>query len=174
LREINYPVFRLGEHKPIIKDGLVAYVSQFIEDDDSEKFIYRIVDDKNIPSTSLARRRLVLLKQGVLLKKISRAIFFLGDLIKVAKSSTWFIDNNGLVFNYEKSKKATLQFIKINKVIPISTGGAIIELKDIDTRFKCLYMPTANEVYAGVLKDGLGYILYGFSEIQHKNTWRMI
>lgn len=174
LTEIQYPVFRLGEHPPTIKDGLTVYISHFVEEDDTERLIYRIVDDKNLPGDTMAKRRILLAKSGVPLKKISRAVFFLGDLIKIAKSSTWFIDANGNVFNYKKTHKAKLTYKKITKLIAIPTGGSIVEVEDSLVRYKCLYSPKDTERYAIILIDKTMTILYGFSEIKAKDSWRMV
>ena len=167
-------MFRLGEHPPSIIDGVVVYLSQHIDDEDVVNTIYRIVDDKNLPGDSLAARRLILAKEGVLLKRINRAVFFLGDLIKLAKSSTWFIDARGNTFTYKKSRRVKLVYKKIVKCINIPTGGSIIEVENIPQRFKCLYTPKVHEKYAIVLVDKATHILYGFSETLNKDSWRMI
>lgn len=153
---------------------MVVYLSQHIDDEDVVNTIYRIVDDKNLPGDSLAARRLILAKEGVLLKKINRAVFFLGDLIKLAKASTWFIDAKGNTFTYKKSRRAKLIYKRITKVINIPVGGAIIEVEGIPQRFKCLYTPKIHERYAIVLVDKSMYVLYGFSETLNKDSWRMI
>jgi hypothetical protein len=166
LTEIRYPVFRLGTLKPTEEAGVVFYLYS------NNK--YSIVDDKSIVGESLSSRRLHMLSTGVKLRKITRAIFFLGDLLKLATKTTWFIDSNGLVFQIKKSLRTTLEYLRIKKVIPIKTGGAIIELDGANMRLKSLFAPTPNELYAGVLKYGLAYILYGFFTEKHSTTWRWI
>ncbi len=111
---------------------------------------------------------------GVKLKKLNNAVFFLGDLIKLATPKLWFIDNKGLIFQYTKSRKIRLQFKKIKAIHPIKAGGAVIEVYGIASRFKCLYIPTKGETFAGILMDGLSPILYGLYTEQHTDTWRMI
>lgn len=175
LTEISYPVFRLGTERPLFENGVVLYITRTREDDSSEIVTtYRIVDDQSIPGGSLAKRRLKLLSDGIRLKRISRAVFFLGDLIKLATSNTWFIDSAGSVFRYVRKTRTLLQFKKIHHVIPIKTGGAILEIEGIPSRFKCLYTPKPNELYAGVLKYGLSYVLYGVYTEQYDDTWRLI
>ena len=172
--EISYPVFRLGSSKPHIESGVVLYITRTREEDSEDiTDSYRIVDDVSLPG-NFARRRLQLLKHNIKLKKISRAVFFLGDLIKIARAGTWFIDSNGNVFKYKKSTKAKLQFKKITKVMPIPSGGSIVSIEGINHRFKSLFPPLATEKYAGVLKYGLSNILYGFYEEKYDETWRMI
>ena len=176
LTEISYPVYRLGTEKPLFENGVVLYITRTKEDEDSIETIntIRIVDDQNIPGKSLAVRRLRLLSDGVKLKKISRAVFFLGDLVKIATSRTWFIDAVGNVFRYVRKTRALLQFKKITGMLPLQAGGALLELQGLPNRFKCLYAPRPDEKYAGVLKYGLSYILYGVYTEQYDDTWRLI
>lgn len=175
LMEISYPVFRLGNEKPLVEDGVVLYLSRIRDEDSSEiRTTYKIIDDQNVPGDSLAARRLRLLSDSVPLKKLSVAIFFLGDLIKLAKSSTWFIDSMGNVFRYLKSTRVVLEIKRITRTILIPSGGAIIEVEGLPSRFKCMYKPAADEKYAGIIKYGLSYILYGFYTEKLDNTWRLI
>ena len=67
-----------------------------------------------------------------------------------------------------------LQFKKIKAIIRIKTGGAIIELEGIPTRFKTLYTPSNSIQYGGVLVDKMGYILYGLYLEKQKDTVRKI
>lgn len=175
LMEISYPVFCLGKDRPQTENGVVLYITR-TRQEDSEELIttYKIVDDKNVEGNTLALRRLRLLREGVPLKKISRTVFFLGDLVKVATSAMWFIDSAGVVFRYVKHTRTKLEFKKIKNVINISTGGAIIEVEGIPSRFKSLFAPKPSEIYAGVLKYGVSYILYGFYMEQFQDTWRLI
>jgi len=57
---------------------------------------------------------------------------------------------------------------------PIKTGGAIIEVENISTRFKALYTPESANRYAGILNYGKSLILYGFYSQEHSKTWRRI
>jgi hypothetical protein len=178
LAEIAYPVFKLGVDKPTISDGLVYYYYENIEEDDEGELIeqtqYRLVDDKNLPFNSLAMRRLAAKQNGAKLFKIKIAIFFLGDLIKIAKPNMWFIDSKGKLFNYEKRTRALLKFYKIRLNIPISTGGSILEVEGITTRFKILFSPDKDKKYAGILHLGKSLILYGVYNEQYDDTWRKV
>jgi len=174
LTDLVYPVYRLGLELPQYSNGVVMYYRHYLLEDGTEESRYYVVDDTNVPGATLARRRLYLYQQGVRLKPVSRAVFFLGDLIKVATASTWFIDSAGNVFRYKKQARAKLTFKKIKQRHLIPTGGAILEVEGIATRFKCLYAPRDHEIYAGILQMGMQYILYGVSETKHKDTWRMV
>ena len=167
-------MFRLGISKPSILNGIVYYEEIIQNDDTGDRVtITRVVDDKNQPGDSLSRRRLHMMAQGVLLKKISRAVFFLADLIKIATANTWFIDASGTVFNYKKTKAYPLIFRKVTKVIPIKTGGVVIEVEGISNRFKAMYAPTENERYAGILiYEKASPLFYGFFDKQYDKTRR--
>lgn len=173
LLEINWPVFRLGEHKPVVEDNLVYYSKEYVDKESlATKIGLRIVDDKSVQGATLGLRRLVI--TGVRLFPIRQAMYFLGDLIKIAKQTTWFIDNSGKVFQYRKSSRAKLTAHKIKKVLPLEGMGAIVEVDGLPQRFKCMYAPKPDQYYAGVLRWGLGYILYGFYDEQFKATHRLV
>lgn len=174
LSDIQFPVFKLGADAPIIHDGISFYMRVKEHDDRAPEDVYLIVDDKNIPGDSLARRRLHLRKNNENLYNLNKAIFFLADMLKLTKGTTWFIDSTGYIFEYRKTKRVPLVFKKINKIIPIPTGGVIVQVDGIASRFKALFMPTIECKYAGLLKIGKGYILYGLYDKLYDNTVRMI
>lgn len=178
LSEIAYPVFKLGVDKPVTDNGLVYYHYENIEEDQdgelTERTEYRLVDDRNIPFNSLAMRRLAAKQNNAKMFRIKTAIFFLGDLVKIAKPNTWFIDSNGRLFKYQKTTRALLKFYKIKLNIAISSGGSIIEVEGIATRFKSLFSPDRDKKYAGVLHNGKSLILYGFYTEKYTDTWRKV
>ena len=173
LLEISWPVFRLGEHKPTIENNLVYYSKEYVDKESLEtKIGLRIVDDKSVQGATLGLRRLSIV--GARLFPIRQALYFLGDLIKIAKQTTWFIDNTGKVFQYRKSSRAKLTAHKITKVLPLDGMGAVIEVQSLPQRFKCMYAPKPDQYYAGILRWGLGYVLYGFYNEAFKTTHRLV
>lgn len=174
MREIAYPVFKLGLNKPETIDGVVFYLYRYTSSEQETLDKLKIVDDLNIQKDTLALRRLKLKTDNVDLFKISKAIYFLGDLIKISTPHTWFIDSKGKVFKYLKTTKVQLKFHKITNVIPINGGGSIIEVENLTTRFKALYTPESANRYAGILHYNKSLILYGFYSTQHSTTWRKI
>jgi len=160
--------------KPIIQNGVALYYRQYTDEEEIPKHVYQIIDDKNIDKPTLALRRLELSKNKVKLKKLGKAMFFLADFIKLATRTTWFIDSNGTIFQYKKDTSIKLIFKKIKKVIAIPSGGALLEVEGLANRFKTLYLPPIENKYAGLLKYGLGYILYGTYPEELKSTRRMI
>ena len=173
LRELAYPVFRLGTNKPSIDDGVLYYMYTK-DEDDGTRYELKIVDDPKLQQPTLALRRLHLKNIGVPLSKIHHAIFFLGDLIKLATPTMWFIDSNGRMFNYNKTNRADLKFHKITKLLPIKSGGVIVEVEGTNTRFKALYAPSDEMKYVGILHLGMTLVLYGFYAEKHEDTWRKV
>ena len=177
LQEIAFPVFKIGIHKPETQGGLVFYYHERQEETDEGTITqtkYTIVDDRNVAGDTLAQRRLRLKVKEVPMAKISNAMYFLGDLIKLGDPKLWFIDSNGKVFNYKRSIRAKLKFYEISQLIPIPTGGVIIEVKGIQQRFKSLYAPTSDKSHAGILQYGQSKIFYGFYDQAYDETWRMV
>lgn len=175
LEKVAWPVFRLSEKEPLVDNGVVYYATEYTDlDTDEHTGTLRIVDDRNIDKPTLSRRRLELLTKEVKLFPIHRAVYFLGDLLKLAKATTWFIDSAGTIFQYKKSKRAKLLVRKITKVLPTEGLGSVIELEGIPTRFKTTFKPEADAQYAAVLKSGMTYIFYGIYRDEPKESWRLI
>lgn len=175
LEQIVWPVFRLGEREPQRDNGVVYYATEYSDLETNEHTgTLRIVDDLNIDKPTLSRRRLQLLVQGVKLFPIRQAIYFLGDLLKLAKATTWFVDSSGQAFQYKKTRRAKLLVKRITQVLPTQGLGAVVELEGIAHRFKTVFKPAADDEYAAVLQCGLGYIFYGLYKTKPTSTWRMI
>jgi len=174
LNQIQFPIYHLGQDKPL-KEGTRWYYYYEVHHKDGEVDPKTaIIDDTSVVGNSLAMRRLQLKNVGTHLHKLKHAVFFLGDMVKLSKGGTWFIDSEGYVFEYRKTKKVPLVFKPISQVIPMKTGGAVIEIQGVGTRFKTLYAPKPTEKYAGLLLVGTGYLLYGVYEEEHPSTVRMI
>ena len=175
LEKIVWPVFRLSEREPSSDNGVVYYATEYSDLETNEHTgTLRIVDDRNIDKPTLSRRRLELVNQGVKLFPIRQAIYFLGDLLKLAKSTTWFIDSSGTLFQYTKSRRAKLLVRKITRILPTGGLGYVIELEGIAHRFKTTFKPDADAHYAAVLQCGLTYIFYGIYRDKPTESWRMI
>lgn len=170
LSDIQFPVYLIGKEKPQELDGVLF----FHRSDGNGNDTILIVDDKTWHHETLAQRRLkIMMNPDNTLFKITHTIFFIADLVKLSTPSTWFIDSLGKLFIYRKSKSVDLVFRPIEKVIKILTGGAILQVEGIETRFKCLYAPK-EEKFVGLLKVSKGYILYGLYMEKPDDTRRMI
>lgn len=173
LSKISFPIYKLGKEAPIEEEGVSFYLKIY-ETDTVRKFLPLVIDDKNMKGSTLARRRLLLKSKEIKLYTLSKAIFFIADLIKLTVGTSYYIDSTGKIFEYKKTTTVPLIFKKIKKVIPIKTGGATIEIEGISTRYKTLFLPRLECKYAGLLKVGMGYILYGLYENKLPDTKRKI
>lgn len=174
LQEIRWPVFKLGDRKPTQDGGVVFYHTHYVTDTNSETVTLRIIDDRNLPQATLGLRRLALKSAGASLYPIRTAIYFLTDLIKLGKSVSWFIDSAGRVFQYEKNTRAKLQTRKVKQILPADGLGCVVELEGLSQRFKSLRRPGEHEIYAQVLKLGMGFLFYGFCSEHKPDSWRMV
>lgn len=178
LSEIRFPVFKLNDYRtPVSLNGVIFYTTEYREiGTDTYSRSLKIIDDINVAGSTLGLRRLRLsATEGVDLYPIRTAVYFLSDLIKQVKAGSWFIDNSGKLFKYKKLTRAKLTCHKLKRLLPLNKGmGCIIEVEDIAQRFKCLYRPSAEYEYVGILKWGLSYLLYGFYEEKFKPTHRLV
>ena len=168
-------MYRLGERKPTQNEGLVFYYTHYVDETNTENVTIKVVDDQNISGASLGLRRLRLKSDPqVALFPIRTAIYFLADLVKLAKSTTWFIDNSGQVFHYEKTTRAKLTTKQIKQVLPATGLGCVFELQGVPHRFKAMQRPNEHQHYAQVLQLGMSYIFYGFCDKHKPDSWRMV
>ena len=175
LTKIVWPVFKLGEKQPVLKDELLFYFTEYVDESNVSSGNLRIVDNRNLPQKTLGLRRLAMkLDPDTKLFPIRTAIYALVDLIKLAKSTTWFIDSSGRTFQYEKNIRAKLTTKKIKNVLPATGLGCVIELEGLPHRFKAMIRPKDHQIYARVLKLGMAYILYGFCDEHKADSWRMV
>ena len=156
-------------------DGVLYYSNTYRNiDDNTLSTNIKLIDDKNIKEDTLSRRRLKMKSEGAPLYPLSKAVFFLGDFIKLAQSGYWFIDVYGNIFTYKKNIRAKLVFRKVRKVIPAKSMGSIIEVDGIAPRFKTLRVVKESQRYAGILQYNGINILYGLYDQPYKESWRMI
>ena len=175
LQTITWPVFKLSEKEPNQKNGLVFFHTEYIDETNDTSLTFKIVDDSNLPQKTLGLRRLALQKDSkIKLHKISTAIYFLADLIKLAKATTWFIDSSGKIFQWKKYTRAKLITKKIKQVLPAEGIGCILEVESISQRFKSLQRPQDFHQYAVFLVINRIYILYGLSDVPRKDSWRLV
>lgn len=174
LSEIAYPVFKIGTEEPSTHDGVLYYYYERENSEGNTEILLRVIDDKSIAQPTLAKRRLRALSMGAKLFKLKIAVFFLGDLIKIATPHTWFIDSKGKLFQYSKTKVAKLKTYRIKQVIPIQSGGVIVEAEGLMTRFKSLFAPSKQCTHVGILHMGMSLVLYGFYEHSCADSWRKV
>ncbi len=174
LQKISFPVYKLGREKPEIENGRAFYYYRKSVEEGVNEYSYQVLDDKNVKGDTLALRRLGMKAKDITLRKLSKAIFFIGDMIKIADGITWFIDSSGFIFQYKKHKLAKLKFYRIKKLIPISSGGCLVEIYNELARYKSLYYPTPDKAYVGILEfDGMR-LLYGFYQTEMRSSIRKV
>jgi hypothetical protein len=177
LSEISFPVFRLTNRKPDEIDGVVFYQTESFNADTAQLTTrIRIIDDKTLPFDHLSRRRLALKGiPSVSLYPINKAVYFLADLIKLAKNGYWWIDSLGRTFEYKKHKFGKVTFHKIEAAYALPGMGAVIALEGVPNRFKVLFRPSELVRYGGILHIGPGErILYGLYEDLPPNSRRKV
>lgn len=175
LGRVSFPVFRLTSRPPLVQEGVAYYSNSYIDIDTNEISTHiKLLDDKNVRATTLASRRLWMKEQGAPLYPLRRAVFFMGDFIKVARSDYWFIDSNGFIFKYKKTIKVPLRFRRIKRVIAGRTTGSILEVEGIPERFKTMFIVRSSMKYAAILEYKGINILYGVYDQRYKDTWRRI
>lgn len=175
MSEIHFPVFQLTSRPPQEVGGIVYYLNESFNQDNAQfSQTIRIVDDRNLPFETLSRRRLQIVADGGALYPIRRAIYFLGDFIKLVRTNVWFIDSTGRYFQYKKTTRAKLRFYKVQNIFPLTGGGAIVQVQSLPQRFKVLFKPKENLTWAGVLELNKVNILYGLYPEKYPDTWRAI
>ncbi len=172
LNKLSFPVFKLGKNKPINIDGVLGYETIYSKND-IEIYEFKVVDDTTINGDNLAKRRIQSKKE---LFKLNKAIFFLGDLIKLAGKNVWFIDSLGKLFEYKKNTVAKLKYYKVEQLIAIPTGGAIVAVVGLPTRYKILYYPTDKSLvqFAGILHFNMSTVFYGLYDKKYDESWRKV
>ena len=171
---ISFPVFRVGTKEPQHDSGVSFYLLGHDTQETTAEYQLLVIDDKNRPEPYLSLRRLGLKNEGVKLYALNKAIFFIGDLIKLAKPNTWFIDREGQFFQYKKTQRVPLVFRKIRRVTRLAAGGALIEVEGFSQRFKTLYVPQLEETHAGLLLIQRSVVLYGLYNQKYSDTVRAV
>ena len=157
LDEIEFPIFVIHSDNVEEIDGLL-----WLDD--------QVVDDKNMSGETLGKRRL----QSPM-KSIYPLKYMIEDEIGIMKHrSKTFIDNNGRVFNYEKTKTLKLVYHKITKKEKKGIA-TVLWLKDCPFPFAEKSPPDPECTWAGVLHEsGIPWKIYDFTKVKKKNTWRKI
>ena len=157
IKKIKFPVFILPNSNWEVIDGLLLIDNQ-------------VVDDKNMPGTSLGIRRLQTHFTELVPLKHS-----IGSLIGILKqNSKCFIDSKGMPFIYQKSIMSALKYYKIRK-IEKKGKASVLWLKDINFPFTIPRPPPVEYTWAGVLHiGGLPWLLYEYSEERLKDTRRKV
>ena len=133
------------------------------------------IDATSYVGTDLGNRRLNMLVDNIELYPLKLAIYSLGELLKVATPSQWFIDSKGALFQYKKTHYVPIVYKEIIQIQKLSGFETIIMVHDSPPVYKALYPPTENEKYAVFLQvSPKALLFYGYSETKHKNKRKKI
>ena len=161
LELISYPVYPLRGYKRLTDiNGVVKLYT--------EAKMY-IIDDRNLEGETLGERRLRLkkFKYG-----LPEGIHSSKDVIMSPRKV--FIDNEGVVFKYIKTRKARLIYRSIAELIPLPFGSTKIIVRGIACPFTMSQDIVSTYAYAGLLQFDGGYILYEVSQKKKEDTWRRV
>jgi hypothetical protein len=155
--QIKFPVYPLGSSNWDSSDGLV-----FIDN--------LIVDDLNMTGDTLGKRRLQTPHKG--LYQLKRSIETFVGVLK--QKTNCFIDTNGILFLYEKTRYVQLRYIKIEKIVKKNTSSLLF-LQNCRIPFTIPRPPAEEIKYAGVLFfNEFPWMLYDYAETKLKDTKRKI
>jgi hypothetical protein len=120
-------------------------------------------------------RRLRMLAQGINLYPLKLAIYSLGELLKVATPTQWFIDSEGQVFQYKKTHFVPVVYKEIKEYYKHSAFETVITTYDSPPVYKTLYPPTEGEQYAVFLQlSAKSLLFYGYSTTKYENKRKKI
>jgi len=156
-KKITWPVYPLPSDNWSSQDGLLRLDGQ-------------LLDDKNMPGTSLGARRLQTpFKDQVQLKK---SIISLVGILK--NTSPAFIDNAGKVFKYRKTILCPLKFFEIKEIL-LKDTASVLTVHGIPNKFTIPRPPPDTAKYAGILYLGsFPWLLYEYSEVKNPDTRRKV
>lgn len=175
LKEITFPVYRLKNEEPTRDGTLLYYHSASIKDKDELLSNTTYIDDTSVQCSTLGMRRLVLKNNGVKLHSIRVGLMQVKDLVKSGKSSYWYIDSTGKLFQYIRTRREKLFCAKVQQILPIpNSTGCVVVVENIPTRFKLAYRPATDEIYAGILTFYGGYLLYSMYKDPFRQTYRKV
>ena len=157
IKKVRFPVYKLPSSNWQLIDGIL-----FLDNE--------VLDDKNMPGSSIGIRRLQTPFDELFPLKHS-----LPSLVGIIKQNTkTFIDSNGVPFIYQKTRNASLKYYKIRK-IERKEVASVLWLKDVKQPFTIPRPPPDGKTWAGVLHLGpWPWLLYEYSEERLKDTRRKV
>lgn len=155
--DLRFPCFVIHSDNVEMSDGIL-----WLDD--------QVLDDKNMQGTTLGSRRI----QSPM-TSIYPLRYMIEDITGLMRHrGKFFIDSNGLVFNYEKTETVKVHYHKIRKREKKDIA-TVLWLKDCPFPFAEKRPPREELTWAGVLyKDGVPMAIYEFADEKKKSTWRKI
>ena len=158
IADLTFPLFILPEDADIEEiDGIL-----FADG--------KCLDDKNSLGSTLGRRRLQTSYPNIF--PLQKAVHDIPALLK--SSAKRFINEQGQVFSYEKSRMVPLKYHLIKKV-QTKNHASLVWIEDINFPFEVPRPPEGGMTWAGILYENTHpWLLYEFAEQQKKDTKRKI
>lgn len=164
ITDIQFPVYGItNNYKKIWEEDKVLYI-------ETNTGVY-VLDNKNLVGSSVGKRRLLLTFNSN--KYIPRVtITNISQLVNC--NHKVFMDNNGSIFLYKKTKTVPLKYYSVKKIVRSEDGDCIVTFNNIDypVRLTCREAYRLNCI--GLLHTDIGYIIYEYSDTGKWNTWRKI
>jgi len=163
LFEFEFPLYGITKtFKKIWVEFNVTYIK-------TNTGIY-VLDNKNIDGDTIGKRRLKIKSSELY---IPRKIYYnIGQALH-AKSNV-FMDSNGVVFKYKKTKYVPLTYYKVNDVTRAKDGECILTFSQINFSYKINCRKAYSTEYVGILATDFGFIPYEFSEVYKPPSRRKI
>ena len=164
--DIKWPIYKIGVHDNMYNEMGVDYIKH------SGKI--SILDNKNLKGDSLGIRRLAIPRNEIY--NLKRVIFMFSELL--ADIGSTYIDSNGNIFKYKKSKFVPLVWKLVKnsellKTITLLRVEGIPHIFELPTNYWLKYSEE-EEVYLGLLNLGNFYIIYDLVTYSIKDTRRKI
>jgi hypothetical protein len=157
LLKLEFPIYILPHDDWSFSDGLL-----FLDG--------KVVDDTNMEGNTIGKRRLQTPFTDLFPLR-SQLDSFQG-LLKQNKNT--FIDSNGIPFIYEKTIRCDLRYYRIHKK-ELRDDCCVLWLVGVHQPFTVPRPPEREYSFAGVLLlGGLPWVLYDYSQIAKKDTWRKV
>jgi hypothetical protein len=160
LDKVAFPVYVLPEGHLDRVDGLLLL-------DD------RILDDNNMPGSTLGIRRLQTHTKRDQLVPLIKSMQTVVGVIK--NPAARYIDCNGKVFMYQRTRTIKVKYLKIKKIEPKEGTSTILWVRGINTPFTLIRPPYATMTWVGIIYLGdFPWIVYEFSESKKPDARKRI
>ena len=153
---LTYPVFILNTEEVSYRDGLL-----FAND--------LVIDDKNQEAPTLGQRRLLTTHK---LYPLRRTLVDFSAVIRSGKK--WFIDSNGVAFEYEKVKYTAVKAHKILRKIPKGSATVLV-IEKLNFRVAVPRPPPRSFEWALMMYlDRYPWRIFGYSDEKLPDSRRKI
>lgn len=167
LTDIKFPIFPIREYKKLYEESNMIKIDTYVKS--------WVLDNRNLSGTFTERRLHMDTKTRY---PLTLSIFNISQLIKYNSKTRKYIDWQGNLINYKKTKVVKLKYFPIYK---IKKGNSSIALftKEIPfpiyiTRRQWEELYKLDKIWLGLLDYNGGKLFYDFSYEDKGSTWRKI